>query len=872
MSGSYASQTDLRKSIHDFLVAGASNELTDESWADFERLLRENDEACRLYAGCVGISVLLPSILSSMPNEDGASSDGLFPMQPGQAIPSPLDLSGTAWHGIGGYFASGWPVAYLIATLIFAIGLAIGAFVHVSQPTPIALPTHSGGHHEVVEAGGEGGRSSLSAAIVARITGMVDCVWETKGLGIRDWRLGERVRGEGGTESDSPLSPLPSPLVHLGDRLALRSGLLEITYDTGARVILQGPVTYEVESSAGGYLSLGRLTARLEKGSGIFPNPKRQRGAGGKDDSNGSANPLTSDLCPLTSDSFAVRTPTALVTDLGTEFGVEVDQKGSTKSHVFRGVVRLQPLRSDGQAAGEARVLHENESARVDGQGSDRGNPRVVMADAATPPTNFVREIPKPSIKTFDLADVVAGGNGFSALRNRGIDPTSGRTVDAPPKTKTLMGDGRYHRVEGLPFVDGVFIPDNRRVPSQIDSAGHTFDAFGNAFNETSHNVWAGGPIPPDGSGRVIPTVLGGVDYASSGHGLLFMQANKGITFDLDAIRRANPSYRLMRFRTVVGNTETPAAMNAYLRTGATTFFAADFQVDTAGTMPTTATLKPGAATVGNWLVADSTGTSAQVVNNVDPTSNQAGSNHYLKIVRSGPDDRVLAAGWNGGETEGQIVQMSASVWVSSGSNAMAYLDGHANLAFDGRSFTVYLGADGAVKFYDGTAFVTTGLVSHPDTWQHVVVTANMAARRFSIKLDDQPLYTGGVWLSGATRVAYLLVGREGSRGTVYFDNVRLGECIDPPQELLAEKGEPNRGSADVWILVDGERRAGRRGNTGAAGAFPLTIPIGQNDRFLTLAATDGGDGLFWDWILFGDPRIELVPIGDGHQPNAKTK
>ena len=41
---------------------------------------------------------------------------------------------------------------------------------------------------------------------------------------------------------------------------------MEITYDTGAKVILQGPVTYEVESKDGGYLSLGKLTAKLEKG------------------------------------------------------------------------------------------------------------------------------------------------------------------------------------------------------------------------------------------------------------------------------------------------------------------------------------------------------------------------------------------------------------------------------------------------------------------------------------------------------------------------------------------------------------------------------------------------------------------------------
>ena len=39
---------------------------------------------------------------------------------------------------------------------------------------------------------------------------------------------------------------------------------MEITYNTGAKVILQGPVTYEVDAN-GGYLSLGKLTGKLEK-------------------------------------------------------------------------------------------------------------------------------------------------------------------------------------------------------------------------------------------------------------------------------------------------------------------------------------------------------------------------------------------------------------------------------------------------------------------------------------------------------------------------------------------------------------------------------------------------------------------------------
>ncbi len=105
---------------------------------------------------------------------------------------------------------------------------------------------------------------------------MVDCKWE-EGAGFRVQGSepvvsGQRSVASGQKQSDSRSSshqpPATSHLVSLGDNFALASGLMEITYDTGAKVILQGPVTYEVESKDGGFLSVGKLTARLEKNDG----------------------------------------------------------------------------------------------------------------------------------------------------------------------------------------------------------------------------------------------------------------------------------------------------------------------------------------------------------------------------------------------------------------------------------------------------------------------------------------------------------------------------------------------------------------------------------------------------------------------------
>ena len=147
--------------------------------------------------------------------------------------PTPGFLS-TPIHGAVGYFSSGWPLAYLIATVIFGIGLLVGALVHVSQPVQMA--------RELPPATADKLASEPKIEVVGRITGMANCKW-----------------------ADSATEAINGAQVPCGRTFGLSSGLMEITYDTGAKVILQGPVTYEVESAEGGYLSLGRMTAKVEK-------------------------------------------------------------------------------------------------------------------------------------------------------------------------------------------------------------------------------------------------------------------------------------------------------------------------------------------------------------------------------------------------------------------------------------------------------------------------------------------------------------------------------------------------------------------------------------------------------------------------------
>ena len=297
-------------------------------------------------------------------------------------------LFGNATGGAVGYLSSGWPVAYLVATVISGIALVIGSLTPVSQPAQVAkqtvLPSTFGRG-----ARGEGSENAThSRPVVGRITGMVDCRWEGKtGDSLP---LCEAPEGPFRQRETVPLFPV----VTLGDQFALASGLMEITYDTGAKVILQGPVTYEVESAASGYLSVGRLTARVE-GSTKYGVRRTETANSGQwpvasdnqqstINNQQSSNPQSLIPNPL----FAVRTPTAIVTDLGTEFGVEVNRSGVTETHVFSGTVIAKGIDREGRIV-SSQTLLAGKAVAIEG-----GRMETIVRAARS--DRFVRSFPRP--------------------------------------------------------------------------------------------------------------------------------------------------------------------------------------------------------------------------------------------------------------------------------------------------------------------------------------------------------------------------------------------------------------------------------------------------------------------------------------------
>jgi hypothetical protein len=98
-------------------------------------------------------------------------------------------------------------------------------------------------------------------------------------------------------------------LVAVGQQLQLANGLAEITFDVGAKVLIEGPAALTINSATQATLAYGQLTAQV---------PEQAIG-------------------------FTIETPMVNVVDLGTEFGVRVSPKGMTDVAVFSGKVVASP-------------------------------------------------------------------------------------------------------------------------------------------------------------------------------------------------------------------------------------------------------------------------------------------------------------------------------------------------------------------------------------------------------------------------------------------------------------------------------------------------------------------------------------------------
>ncbi len=139
---------------------------------------------------------------------------------------------------------------------------------------------------------------------VARLTGEKNCRW-----------------------SDAAVNRTTGDFFRRGQQLDISQGYAEITFDSGAVVLLEGPAVFDVESAWNATLRRGTITAKV----------------------------------PPQAVGFRVSNPAVEVVDMGTEFSMVADGQNEAEVFVLTGAVEAVPAGEEGQ---ESLLLRANESRR----------------------------------------------------------------------------------------------------------------------------------------------------------------------------------------------------------------------------------------------------------------------------------------------------------------------------------------------------------------------------------------------------------------------------------------------------------------------------------------------------------------------------
>ena len=148
---------------------------------------------------------------------------------------------------------------------------------------------------------------------------------------------------------DAKWSPdsLPKGDLRSGQHLILTDGYAELLFVSGAKVVIQAPADFTLQSRTSLLLSSGKLAATVIGGG------------------------------------FVVKTPSAAVTDLGTQFGVSIAPDHTTHVEVFKGSVQAALVSSTATA----------QTTLISGQAADVLTNQVHIDPAGAQPQRFVRTL-----------------------------------------------------------------------------------------------------------------------------------------------------------------------------------------------------------------------------------------------------------------------------------------------------------------------------------------------------------------------------------------------------------------------------------------------------------------------------------------------
>lgn len=136
----------------------------------------------------------------------------------------------------------------------------------------------------------------------------------------------------------------------MSENLVLERGVAEFRFDTGVRLIIEGPTEINLETASRAKLNYGKIVLH-----GYEPAPE-----------------------------FSLITPLLTFHDIGTEYGARIHPDGEVDLHVFSGAVRVDPNQKNGLFS-ESVIIKEGQARHLD----DRK-----IEDIQLEPELFKREVP----------------------------------------------------------------------------------------------------------------------------------------------------------------------------------------------------------------------------------------------------------------------------------------------------------------------------------------------------------------------------------------------------------------------------------------------------------------------------------------------
>ncbi|MAX38324.1 MAG: hypothetical protein CME33_17360 [Gimesia sp.] len=214
----------------------------------------------------------------------------------------------------------------------------------------------------------------------------------------------------------------------LSQDLFLEEGFAEFRFDTGVRLIIEGPTRIKMDSTCCATVSSGKVVLH-----GYEAAPE-----------------------------FALVTPQLTFHDIGTEYGAKIDADGEVDLHVFEGSVRVDP-NQDNQLFTESIIITEGQAKHLKENRADdiQINPEDFKREVPTNPKNLqaIRE----ETRAYDSfhPPVISDPESFSDWRNAGIgwknpwrnklnggDPARGDSQPLKSLTGTKLAENQLGLVE----------------------------------------------------------------------------------------------------------------------------------------------------------------------------------------------------------------------------------------------------------------------------------------------------------------------------------------------------------------------------------------------------------------------------------------